>query len=220
MNVKQAEKKKKCQQVLWHIFFIFNLMLEPLRFFIIYLHPQFIAHLLLPLISPQAVVQHLLKLRGQGHNNSPCLLRKFLFFDIFFFLFSWILFCFHSCEKVQFYNIWMKYVVTKTSALDPAKLFELYYEMWFWRLQCTELKALTMALVSEGLCIVYKMRSKEERELYPKSVWWKKILYGNQKNMMRVFLPKYSFLPNDVYFPWCDALNALLFLGALFWWKL
>lgn len=38
-----------------------------------------------------------------------------------------------------------------------------------------------MALVSEGLCIVYKMRSKEGRELYPKSVWWQKILYGNQK---------------------------------------
>lgn len=38
-----------------------------------------------------------------------------------------------------------------------------------------------MALVSEGLCIVYKMRSKDVRELYPKSVWWQKILYGNQK---------------------------------------
>lgn len=65
-----------------------------------YLPPSsVIVHLFPPLISPQAVAQYILKLRGQGHNNLPCLLRSFFFpFTLFFFFLILLNFCFHGCE--------------------------------------------------------------------------------------------------------------------------
>lgn len=79
MNVEQAEKKKKYCDTL--SFYLISFHWSHFDFY--YLPPSsVITHVLLPLISPQAVVQYILKLRGRGHNNPPCLLRSFFFFHL------------------------------------------------------------------------------------------------------------------------------------------
>lgn len=144
MNVKQAEAEKRRNVSKYCDTFSFYLISfhwskggvwKPLWLFIIYLHPV-IVHLLLPLIFPQAVVQYFLELRGQGLNNLPCLLRRFFFHrEVFFFFFFFnsleFSFVFTVVKELSLYNIWVTYVAKITSALDSAKLFELYYEISF-----------------------------------------------------------------------------------------
>lgn len=139
MNVKQAEKEKKCHQVLWHIFFLFNFfslkqkghMGATLTFY--YLPPSsVIVHLLLPLIFYRLWCSIFLELRGQGHNNLPCLVRIFISSRGLLFLNSLeFSFVFTVVKELSLYHIWVTYVVTITSALDSAKLFKLYYEILF-----------------------------------------------------------------------------------------
>lgn len=99
MNVKEAEKEKKCQSVKYCDTFSLYLIpfhwrkegtWGPLWLFTIYLHPQLLYIYYYLLFFPQAVVQYFFTLRGQGHNNNdlPCLLRRFFFYcylEFFFF---------------------------------------------------------------------------------------------------------------------------------------
>lgn len=195
MNVKQAEAEKRRNVSKYCDTFSFYLISfhwskggvwEPLWLFIIYLHPQLLyiyyyllfSHKLWCSIFSNSgdkviIICHVCW--GLFFSTRGLLLFRFFFNSLEF------SFVFTVVKELSLYNIWVTYVAKKYKCIRFRQT--IWALLWniVWRLQCTELKALTMALVSEGLCIVYKMRSKDVRELYPKSVWWQKILYGNQK---------------------------------------